>query len=161
MGFSIQVDGLDELNRKLDKLGENTQGIAAQGLYDGAGLVADKVSQAVNGIATEPFRYAKGGRKRKPSPEEKALLAKAKHGVAKFRKSGTEVQTSVGLQNSGYGELNGKTKPIPVIANAINSGTSFMDRQPFFRKAVSQGNGAAVAAIEAKIKELIDEMNIE
>lgn len=38
-------------------------------------------------------------------------------------------------------------KPIGVIANAINSGTSFMKKQPFFRKAVNKSKGAAVDAI--------------
>ena len=95
-----------------------------------------------------------------PSPEEKALVESAKHGVARFKKNGLSVQTSVGFQNSGYGTLNGKTVPIPKIANAINSGTSFMDKQPFFRKAVSQGKGAATAKVEAEIKKRIDELDI-
>ena len=38
-------------------------------------------------------------------------------------------------------------KPIGVIANAINSGTSFMRAQPFFRRAVSRSTSAAVEAI--------------
>ena len=160
MGFSIQIQGLDELSRKMDQLGEKAQGIASEALYEGAGMMADQVSQAVHGIATEPFKYAAGGRKRRPSPEEKAILEGARKGVARFRKSGTEVQTSVGMQNAGYGSLNGKTVPIPKIANAINSGTSFMDKQPFFRKAVSQGKGAATAKVEAEIKKRIDELDI-
>ena len=160
MGFSIQIQGLDELARKMDQLGEKAQGIASEALYEGAGVMADQVSQAVHGIATEPFKYAAGGRKRRPSPEEKAILEGARKGVARFRKSGTEVQTSVGMQNAGYGSLNGKTVPIPKIANAINSGTSFMDKQPFFRKAVSQGKGAATAKVEAEIKKRIDELDI-
>ena len=156
MGFSIHIEGLDELTRKMDKLGEKAQKVASEALYEGAGVMADQVSQAVHGIATEPFKYAAGGRKRKPSPEEKAILEGAKKGVARFRKTGTEVQTSVGMQNSGYGNLNGKTVPIPKIANAINSGTSFMKKQPFIRQAVSQSAGRAQEAIEEKIRELVD-----
>ena len=84
----------------------------------------------------------------------------AKHGVAKFRKNGVSVQTSVGYQNAGYGTINGKTKPVPQIANAINSGTSFMKKQPFMRRAFSQSKGAAEAAIEAGIKSREDEIDI-
>ncbi len=159
MPFSIQVEGMNELIRSMEKLPEKAAKVAAEALYEGAGIVADKVSGAVNGIATEPFKYAKGGRTRKPSPEEKALVAGAKHGVAKFRKNGVSVQTSVGYQNAGYGEINGKTKPIPQIANAINSGTSFMQKQPFMRKAFSQSKGPAQAAIEAGIHAREDELN--
>ena len=160
MPFSIQVDGLTELLQKMDQLPGKSVKVAAEALYEGAGVVADAVSGAVQGIATEPFKYAAGGRTRKPSPEEKALVASAKHGVAKFRKNGVSVQTSVGYQNAGYGTINGKTKPVPQIANAINSGTSFMKKQPFMRRAFSQSKGAAEAAIEAGIKSREDEIDI-
>ena len=93
-----------------------------------------------------------------PSPEEKALVESAKHGVARFKKDGLSVQTSVGFQNSGYGTLNGKTVPIPKIANAINSGTSFMKKQPFFRKAVSQARSKAVSAIDQEIEQRIEKI---
>ena len=152
MAFKIQVTGLAELNRKMGKLPENAAKVAAEALYEGAGVVADKVSSAVQGIATEPFKYAARGKKRK------AIVAGAKHGVAKFRKTGVSVQTSVGYQNAGYASLNGKTKPVPLIANSINSGTSFMQKQPFMRKAFSQSKGPATAAIENGIKAREDEL---
>lgn len=161
MAFSFEVTGLDKLIENMDKLGEQAPHVAARGLYDGAGVVADAVSTAVHGIATEPFKYAGRGKTRKPSPEEKAIVTGAKHGVAKFRNTGVSVQTSVGYQNAGYGTLNGVTKPVPLIANAINSGTSFMQKQPFMRKAFSQSKGAAVAKIESTILEEFDKLNID
>ncbi len=161
MPFSIQWDGADELLRKMDKLPEKAAKIAAQALYEGAGVMADAVSRAVHGIATEEFRYAKGGRTRLPSPEEKAIVQNAKHGVAKFRNNGAVIQTSIGYQNAGYAKLGGKTKPVPLIANAIESGTSFMKKQPFMRKAVSQNQGAAIAAVEAGIKAREDELELD
>ena len=161
MGFSIQIDGMEELVQKMGKLTEQAAGVAAKALYDGAGIVADAVSKEMQGIRTEPFKYAAGGKRRDQSPEEKALVLSAKHGVAKFRKNGISVQTSVGLQNAGYGTLNGKTKPIPQIANAINSGTSFMKGQPFMRAAFSQSQSAATAAIEAGIQKYAEEMDLD
>jgi hypothetical protein len=47
-------------------------------------------------------------------------------------------------------------KPIGVIANSINSGTRFMDKQPFFRKAVTRGSKKAKEAIIAKAEQLFD-----
>lgn len=159
MAFRMEVTGMDELLRKMEKLGEKGQAAASMALYEGARVTADAVGQAVNGIATEPFKYAGSEKKRKPSPEEKAVVAAAGHGVAKFRKSITRVDTSVGLQNAGYGEINGKTVPVPLIANAINSGTSFMEKQPFMRRAFSQSKGAAQAAIENKLREELDKLS--
>ena len=160
MAFSFQVSGMEELTARMEKLPGEALHIAAEGLYEGAGVVADAVSSAVNGIATEKFKYAAGGKKRKPSPEEKALLTSAKKGVAKFRSNGTEVQTSVGMQNAGYGNINGKSKPVPQIANAINIGTSFMQKQPFMRKAFSTAKSAATAAIERKITEELEKTEL-
>ena len=162
MAWGIQVEGMDQLFSAMEKLPEKARKVAAEALYEGAGVVADKVSSAVHGIATKRFKYpAPPGKQRMPSPEEKALLESAKHGIAKFRNNGLSVQTSVGYQNAGYGTINGKTKPIPQIANAINSGTSFMKKQPFMRKAFSQSKGAATAAIESGIQSRLDELSLD
>ena len=162
MPFSIRVEGMDKLIQGMEKLPEKAAKVAAEALYEGAGVVADKVSSAVHGIATKKFKYpAPPGKQRMPSPEEKALLEGAKHGIAKFRNNGLSIQTSVGYQNAGYGTINGKTKPIPQIANAINSGTSFMKKQPFMRKAFSQSKGPAQAAIEAGIHARENELNLD
>ena len=72
--------------------------------------------------------------------------------LPKFDKNGTEVDTSVGFRQSGYAELNGKQKPIPVIVNAINSGTSFMNKQPFIRKAANSGAPKAMKAMKDRIE---------
>lgn len=162
MAFRMDVSGMGELFQKMDKLGEKGRAAASLALYEGARVMADAVGSAVQSIATKRFKYpAPPGKQRMPSPEEKALVASAPHGVAKFRKGITKVDTSVGFQNAGYGELNGKTVPVPMIANAINSGTSFMKKQPFVRKAFSQTQGAASAAIENKLREEIDKLSLE
>jgi len=160
MPFYMEVTGLDELTAKMQKLPDKGADVAALALYEGAAIVADAVSSAVHGIATEEFHYTKFG-KRLPSPEEKAILLGAKRGVAKFNKNQSRVDTSVGMQNAGYGNLKGKVKPIPQIANAINSGTSFMKPQPFFRKAVETSASAAAGAIEGGIMSRLDMLSLD
>ena len=90
-----------------------------------------------------------------PSPEEKAIVVEAGAGIAKFSKNGSEVDTSVGYRNSGYAFLAGRRKPIPLIVNSINSGTSFMRKQPFIRKAASSGASKSIEAMKAKIEEAV------
>ena len=198
MPFSIHVEGMDELISGIDRLRNDAPHIAAWGLYEGAGVVADAVSREMQGISTAPFKYAKGGRKRLPSPEEKAVLMSAPHGVAKFGFDGNKVHTSVGFNGAGYANvswnhMNSKartnykaqsfkghenmttstlkaagvykrgvqnTKPIGVIANAINHGTSFMKAQPFLRKAFSRSLGPATAAIDQGIKAKLQEYDL-
>ena len=186
MAYKCVTEGMSELVNAMDQLGAAGRGAAAGGLYEAAGVYADAVSGAVNGIAVEPFKYAAGGRKRRPSPEEKAALQGAgAAGIAKFKNNGLSVNTSIGFNNSGYALVDGRrsikartnyrydettgkvmhaskagkgsknVKPIPLIANSINSGTSFMDKQPFFRKATRQAASKADGAFVAKATEVI------
>lgn len=155
MPISMKVEGLQGLMDKLNGMSEDALHIGALALYDGAGVVADEMQAAAFGVASAPFEYAPPGKQRLPSPEEVGLI-QGKVGIAKFSKDGVSVQTSVGYQASGYGTINGKSVPIPKIANAINSGTSFMKAQPFMRKAARAASGRAQAAIVAKANEEIE-----
>ena len=158
MAMTIKTEGLTEVSEMLTRLGNKAEDVASGSLYDGAGIVADAFTAAENSIQTETFRYAAGGRKRKPSPEEKAALI-GKSGIAKFNKNGSEVDTIIGISGSaGYANVAGKQKAVREIARSINSGTSFMERQPIFRKAKSSSQNAAKAAIVAKAEKMFDEI---
>lgn len=160
MAITMKVEGLNELAEQLSQLGEKAQGVASMGLYEGAGVMADEIKRGADTIRTEKFHYAvfPGTTQRLPSPEEKAIVQEAGAGIAKFQKNGSEVNTSVGYRNAGYAELKGKSVPIPKIVNAINSGTSFMKKQPFVRKAATSGAQKAEAAITKMIEQKFDEI---
>ena len=59
---------------------------------------------------------------------------------------------------AGYADINGKPKAVRLIARSINSGTSFMKKQPVFRKAVSSSKGRATNAIVSKAEEMFNEI---
>ncbi len=197
MNFTFKDEGLVEVSRMLAELGDKAKFVASHALFEGAGKMADAISAEIDNISTEPFKYARPGETRLPSPEEKAILQQnGSFGITKFEKDGSEVQTSIGLNGTGYANVNwnhmsskGRTnykaqsfkghdfmttstlkaagtyqrgaqnaKPISVIANAINSGTSFMKKQPFVRKGVSKGKKAAVAAIVATAEKLFNQI---
>lgn len=157
MAGTMRVEGIDEVSRMLEEVAEKAPEVAALALYDGAGVMADAYAEAAASIQAEEFRYAFNGRKRRPSPEEKAAL-QGKTGIAKFGKNGSEVNTSIGISGAGYVSIAGKQKAVRKIANAINSGTSFMVKQPVFRRAERQAQSAASAAIVAKAEQLIDDI---
>lgn len=154
MPYVMEVDGMAEISEQLTQLGDTAPAVAGQALYDGAGLMADELTKGANTIQTAPFKWASRsrGETRMPSPEEKQIVLDAGVGIAKFKKSGAEVDTSVGYRNAGYAKLAGKTRPIPVIVNSINSGTSFMKKQPFVRRTAR----AAAAKVTAKMKQTIE-----
>ena len=193
MAMTAKIDGMDEISEMLTALEEEAPKAAAAGLYSGAGEMAKAIYEAAKQVKTAPFKYAKGGEKRLPSPEEKEVLLQAGFGVAKFDRNGSEVNTSVGFNDDGYADVswnhmssgartnykavsvkghasnsasflraighNGggqNQKPIGMIANAINSGTSFMQKQPFFRQGVSKGTKKAETAIKNEIEQRLD-----
>ena len=155
MPDEMKVDGMAEISELLERMGNEAEGVASQALYNGAGIMAKEVNEGAASIETAPFKYAssKRGETRLPSPEEKEIVQTAAAGIAKFNKNGTEVDTSVGFRNAGYAELDGKMVPIPKIVNAINSGTSFMKKQPFVRKAASTASPKAIEAMRKRIEE--------
>ena len=157
MPYVMQIDGMAEVSEMLTKMEENAPKVAAGSLYVGAGIMADELKKSAETIKTAQFHYVKEGT-RLPSPEEKEIVMQAAVGIAKFDKNGTDVDTSVGFRNAGYATLAGKKKPIPVIVNSINSGTSFMQKQPFVRKAASTGGKQAMEAMKAEIEKAFDEM---
>ena len=156
MAMTMKVDGIEELSRKLTDLGDRAEEVAAKALYAGAGVMANAYRNAAASVRAQPFRYAVF-KKRDPSFEEKAAI-QGQTGISKFDKNGSEVQTSIGFSGSGYVTIAGKQKAVRKIANAINSGTSFMNKQPVFRKASTQTAKAASAAIVAKADQLIAEI---
>lgn len=140
----------------LEALADNAPGAAAYGLYDGAGAMQKEMETQAKLIRTAPFKYASGGETRLPSPEEKAIVEKGAIGVAKFQKDDDGCNTSVGFSRSGYAMLAGRLVPIPLIANSINSGTSFMNKQPFVRKAKTAGGKKAVDVMKKSITDYLE-----
>lgn len=155
MAREMKISGMDEISQMLSQCGERAEAIAAKALYNGAGTVADAVKAQMSKIKTGATTYREAYRKtgiRLPSVEEKEIVERyCQPGIKKFDKNGSEVSTSIGLKADGYAMLNGKMVPVAVIARSINSGTSFMDKQPFVKKGVNTVKKAVEAQISADI----------
>ena len=156
MADKMQITGIGEAMQMFERMEAHAEEIAARSLYAGAGKMANAFTEAANSIRSEKFRYAFGDRKRLPSHEEKAVLL-GKTGIAKFDVNGSEVQTSVGIGH-GYANINGKSVAVRKIANAINSGTSFMEKQPVFRRAATKTKNIASNAIVQAAEQIINEI---
>ena len=190
MSWKMAVEGMADVSELLTKLEEEAPAAAAEGLYEGAAVMRKGLAEAALSIKTAPFKYARDGEKRLPSPEEKQIVLDAGVGVASFERYGVEISTSVGYNDDGYADVKWNhmsskartnykrqsfkgfenmttstlkfagvykrgaqnTKPIGVIANAINSGTSFMQKQPFFRKGVNKHQREAMEAMKRRIE---------
>lgn len=74
------------------------------------------------------------------------------------RSGGSGVTASSVAKKLGVGASAGNLKPVGVVANAINSGTSFMAKQPFVRKGASKGAPQAMAVMREKIESAYEEI---
>ena len=154
MAMKMTTGGIGELEEIFKKLGNQAENVARVALYEGADIMADAYKNAPAKIRTEKFRGKR--EKRLPSPEEKAAVT-GKSGIAKFRKGDGEISTMVGIGNSaGYVMLGNSRRAVKQIANSINSGTSFMDKQPIFRRASTQNRKPAQEAIVERAEELLE-----
>jgi HK97 gp10 family phage protein len=152
MAVEMKTTGMEEISEMLQQMEKAAPGVANRALYVGAGIMAEEINREAAGIEASHDWYAVNGYMRLPTEEEKAAVLSVGVGVAKFEKNGTESNTSVGYSNAGYATVRGKKKAIPLIANAINSGTSFMNKQPFFRKAVNSGSKKAIQAMKEAVE---------
>lgn len=161
MPWKVEVTEFDDWVSALEKLENEAAELAAMGLYDAAGVVADAVNAEIKTIRTGKFNFADTDKneKRLPSPQEKAALEAVGAGIAKFHRGANEVTTSIGFIE-GYVHIMGTEKERMVaadeLANAINSGTSFMDAQPFFRRAISRTKKIAEQAVENRISREVE-----
>ena len=162
MAMTMKTEGLTELSEMISQLADKAEDVATGALFEGAAVVANAFTAAVNSIHAEPQGKKNSAPektpKRGPTPEEKAALV-GKIGVARFRKDGGEVDTIIGITGrAGYADVGGKQKAVRLIARSINSGTSFMRKQPIFRRAKSSSTGPAKAAMVAKAEAMLQEM---
>lgn len=132
------VGGMDDIFNRLEKCGMNISDIVANAVFVGAGTMADCIKEEAAKIKTEPWRWADENNPRLPSPQEKGKLTQLPiFGVSHHSLLGGDRVAFIGLGNrTGYTELRGQRRPVAVIVRSIESGTSFMKKQPFFRTAV-------------------------
>lgn len=164
MAVSVNVDfaGFYDLFKTI---GDSANGCAAAALYEGAAIMADAINEHVASLATEEWRFVNpGDQPRLISPMEKAaLMSSTQAGIARFGKSGDGVETSVSFSSlAGYATINGTTVPVPVLARAVNAGTSWRRKQPFIRQAFQAAKGKAeskiAAELETRLQKAIDKL---
>lgn len=154
----ISFKNTDEYIRKLQKLADKSTHIVKEALYEGAGFMADKIRQQITELPNEEYRYA--------------YKYKPLYGITKEQKEGllnglgiSKMEDKMGAYNvsisfDGYNAT--KTKKYPngqpnlLIARSIESGTSFRQKHPFVRIAVSE-NKKEVLRIMQKV--IDDEVN--
>lgn len=160
----MTVTGLDEFEAKLSKLSNGgTVKAAKMAVYDGAEVLVDKVRENCEQLQTisnvEALQRYKKGLPAILTKEQKAGLLNSL-GVAPMQSFSNEINTRIGFDgvggDRGYNEITTKRwprgQPNVMIARAVESGTSFMEKQPFVRRAVTSVKSKA----QNKMKETFE-----
>lgn len=160
----IDFKGIDEYAKVLDILDNKEEKIIQSAVYKGAAVVADEIKQGLEGL---PIEEGENGLPPVGTPEHKLTGVSRRQkadlidsfGLAPIQNDGGYVQTKAGVD--GYGSV--KTESYPkgtpnvLLMRSIESGTSFREKNPIFRKATNRARKRAQAAMEKEMdKQLKD-----
>lgn len=123
--MELEVSGLEELQKKLEDLTNN--GVLYPLVYKGTAVVADEMRRQLSSLKTSKG-YGTYQNKRYVNQYDKDILLAAM-GVAPIKERET-INSKVGFDGY-YISKSGERKPVPLLANSINAGTSFMEKQAF------------------------------
>ncbi len=132
----FQFDGVDELISMYEKLEKDSMPMIGEAVYTGANVVMRYVEQGIDSIITDDRHGTPENPTNGPTTYQKEGLHRSV-GIAKARFDGNFYNVKIGF--SGYNQLSTKRwpqgQPNSLIARAVQSGTSWMRKQPFMRQA--------------------------
>ena len=150
---TFEFEGVDDYIAQLQKLYGETDKIVGHAVYNGAKTVMKYVKAGIQSIQTdEGFGTSEHKLAGPPSYVKEGLLRNV--GIAKARHDGTFFNVKIGFE--GYDNVQTarwpQGRPYSMLARSVQSGTSFMAKQPFMRNAET----AAKAPCEMVMKETVD-----
>ncbi len=152
----IKTEGLDALVAEFEKLAspKECEEVFKRTCYQGTRVVADFMRDQIKALKVTKQTKATKNEKRYCTQREKDILLK-EMGVAPIRYIGDNVDSKVGFDGY-YENTRGNTVPVPLLANSINRGTSFMNYQHFIDRTKRGGQTKAIEAmsdaLDAEIK---------
>lgn len=147
-------EGLDDYIQTLNRLSDNAEEIVKRAVYEGANIIADKVRENIRNLPIDE-RY---GTPEDPlygitRVQKEGLLDG--FGVAPMDDVGDNINTLIGFDDAGYNR-NGQANRM--IARAVQSGTTFSKKIPFFNNAVRQSRPQAIEKMKQTLEEEIERL---
>ena len=152
-------EGLANFIAALDSTDDrDLEEIAGSAIYAMANEVANQVKENLQGLATSTEKKYKDNHVRLITPRQKAGLI-ASFGIAKMRADGNGWNVLLGFD--GYNDVITETYPQgqanAMVARLTESGSTWRQKQPFFRSAVNASKDRARKAGEQKALEKLQE----
>ena len=156
----MEVKGLEDVQTMLSRMGANTEAIIKAGIYDGAGVIASAVADALEAMPTDSGPITSAHQvMRGPLLIQKEGLKRG-FGISKMRTDEGFINVKIGFD--GYNDLRTKKypngQPNVLIARSIESGTSYMQKTPFVRQSVNKSKKKAIDAVQARVSKAAREI---
>lgn len=154
----MTIKGTDELALQLSRLGNMSTEIAKDVVMAGAQPVADEIRKGLESLPIDELKQLKAGETFNVAPygEIRDLLDSLGIAPPDIDKAGN-VNTKIGFD--GYGSYPSKKYPHglpnPLLARAIESGSSVRKKIPFVRSAVNRSKRKAIEEMQKKCDEKI------
>ena len=152
---------LNDYIAQLQKIGEDTEELCGQVVYEMAAVVADEVKKNINALPAEPDTEALAAYQEKTDPpitySQKKGLQEG-FGISPMQEANGYLNVKLGFDgyNSTKTRKYPKGQPNAMIARAIESGSSIRKKRPFIRPAVNKEKKKAIEKGQAVIDERIE-----
>lgn len=154
---TIKLKGFDEYVRKLEHLESYAYEYVGKAIYGGAEMMANSVKNALWHLPVD--NRGRVDMRRSISYTQKMGLIES-FGIAKLREDGSFYNVKLGFD--GYNEVKTHTypngQPNVMIARALESGTSFMPKNPVISKTVKRKEKDVVDKMENIINKEIEKL---
>ena len=158
----FQFTGVDNLLAQYEKLEANSTEMIGKAIYVGAGLVADTIRASMESIIVDNHFGTSENKIAGPNALQKMGLLQSM-GISELRRDGNFWNVKVGWD--GYNNLKTKRwpqgQPNTLVAQSVESGTSWMEKQPFVRRAEKSSKGRCeevmAEAFDKELKRIIGE----
>ena len=157
----LKFVGLDDYVRKLNRLDADTRKICKRVIYVGADVVADTIRENMLSIRTDDRNFVPENEMR-TGPRYKELLEMQKaFGITPIKSKGiSELDAKLGFD--GFNGLSTdywpKGRPNAMVARMVESGTSWMNKQPFIQPAINSSRKFALKLMEKEFQKEIEKI---
>lgn len=149
----IEFPELDAYIRQLNAISSNSLTIIEKAIAEGAKPVADAIKaslQAVESVSEEQVYHDRSAKRpTKITHEQKEGLIES-FGLAPMRDDRGFINTKAGFD--GYNKVQTRYwpngQPNAMIARTLESGSTYMQKQPFLRKSINSAKDAAVKKMQ-------------
>lgn len=151
----IEMKGLDRYTKALSHLEARARAeVIGKAIFDGADVVADEIRAGMEALPTEGGRASDRRPLIGPNPVQKKHLISS-FGIAPMKETDGFYHVKMGW--AGYNPIRTirwpAGQPNAMVARSVERGTSFMQANPFVKKAVSRARKKSIAAMQARIDE--------